>query len=146
MENKNIQVEKLYDEQNNLVCDEIYFQFYENAKPSPLWVEGLKWVYDAYDQTGDKEFDDAIDFLDDDQEKMMVILSYFVLKKAPGGKLVSIFGNYMFNEDGSKNLIKQICLIFEFGQTSYFVIRAPFYAFTEYALNDIIKKIESEAK
>ncbi len=145
MENSNIKVEKLYDKDNNLICDEMYFQFYENKKPSPLWVEGLKWVYDAYDQTGDKEFEDAIDFLDDDQEDMLMIIDTLISSANPNGKLVSIFANYVFNEDGSKNLIKQICLIYQYGE-SFLVIRTPHYAFTDYAKTEFLNKITKEAK
>ncbi len=136
-------VEKLYDQDGNLICDEMYYQFYENQKPSPAWVEGLKWVYDAYDKSGERDFQDAIDFLDDDQEEMLGVLSYLILKDSPSAKLVCIFGNYMFNEDGSKNLIKQICLIFEFGNNSYLVVRTPHYAFTKNA-KEILKKLDKE--
>lgn len=142
---KGVEVEKLYDKDNNLICDEMYYHFYENQKPDPNWVSGLKWVYDAYDKSGDREFEDAIEFLDDDQEEMLAALSYLILTERPEGKLIGIFGNYAFNEDGSKNLIKQICLIFEFGGTSYLVVRAPHYAFTEKA-KELAKKLSSEVK
>ena len=143
--NNGILVDKLYDEDGNLICDEMYYHFYDNTKPSPAWVEGLKWVYDAYDKSGKKDFEAAIEFLDDDQEDMVAALSYLILKDRPAGRLIGIFANYMFNEDGSKNLIKQVCLIFEFGGTSYLVIRTPHYAFTD-KLKEIANKIDAEAK
>ncbi len=133
--------EKLYDKDGNLICDEMYYHFYENSKPNPVWVEGLKWVYDAYDQTGDKEFDDALEFLDDDQEIMLSVLDTLISMGNPQAKLVSIFANYVFNEDGSKNLIKQICLIYECGKENYLVIRTPFYAFSEYAKTTFFNQI-----
>ena len=139
---KGVNLEKIYDNDGNLICNEMYYHFYENQKPSASWAEGLKWVYDAYDKTGDREFDDAIEFLDDDQEMMLSVLSYLILTDIPNGKLVAILGNYMFNSDGSKNLIKQICLIFEIGTGNYFVVRTPFYAYTEKA-KELAKKISN---
>ncbi len=136
-----VNIEKLYDQQGNLICEEMYYHLYENQKPNPVWVDGLKWVYDAYDQTGDKEFEDAINFLDDDQENMLAILDNLISQGNPNGKLVSIFANYVFNEDGSKNLIKQICLIYQYGENTFFVVRAPYYAFTEYAKTTFLNQV-----
>lgn len=66
MKNNNVICEKLVDHKGNLICDEFYYQFYDNKDFNPIWATGLKKVYDAKDTSGNYEIEDAIEYMDDD--------------------------------------------------------------------------------
>lgn len=141
MENK-IQCEKLYDLNNNLLCDELYYEFFENKTPTAPWFVGLKKVFDAYNNENGFSTETIQEFMDDDQINMLAIINDTIIKQhGEKANLIAIFTNYFTNEDGSKNLIKQICLIYQFGENSYLVLRTPLYSFTEYALGSYLESI-----
>lgn len=137
----NVLCEKLYDFENNLLIDELYYQFFDKTIPTAAWFVGLKKVYDAYHNTNGFTFDKIEEYMDDDQVNMLAIINSIIEQKHKEAELIAIFTNYFKNDDGSNNLIKQICLLYQFGENSYLVLRAPLYAFTKFALNDYLDNI-----
>lgn len=147
MEKQNlVHCEKLFDKDKNLICDEFYYQFYENQEFNPVWFQGLKKVYDAKDTSGNYEIEDAIEYMDDDQEKMLEIINYLIGTEITNGVVDYIYVNYLINDDGSDNLIKQLMMVYEINQKHHLVLRVPLYSFSEYALNEFIQKIRKENK
>lgn len=141
MENK-VQCEKLYDLNENLLCDELYYEFFENKTPTAPWFVGLKKVFDAYNNHNGFSPETIQEFMDEDQINMLAIINDVIVKQhGEKANLIAIFTNYLTNEDGSKNLIKQICLIYQFGENSYLVLRTPLYSFTEYALGTYLEQV-----
>lgn len=136
--NDNVSCEKLKDESGKIICDEFYYQFYENKDFNLIWTNGLKKVFDSQDKTGEYSIEKAIEYMDDEQELMLFIINDLIANKIEGESLDYIYINYLLNEDGSINLLKQIMVVYQLNN-SHLVIRIPFYSITNYGIEKYTK-------
>lgn len=148
-EQKPYENEEIFDKNGELLLSEFYYQVYEGKHPHASWVSGLVKVFDYSDKSEKYSFEAALDYMDDDQETLFAVMNQVVCEKAPKLEILTIFSNPIKNEDGTNNLLKQVLVIYGFGENNYIVVRAPFYGLSKYAQTTFIDNLankESEGK
>lgn len=115
-----------------ILCDEFYYVITKNFNEVKEWLDGMKLVYTA-DENDSLDFDYAVEMMDDDQEMMAETITKVVCEINPDFIINEIYVNHNHNSDGSKNLIKVICISFLMPNGEFLVCKAPFYAFTKEA-------------
>ncbi|MGL5521959.1 MAG: hypothetical protein ACRDAW_01650 [Metamycoplasmataceae bacterium] len=129
---------------DQIITDEFYYDSFDLSKGEglhPDWLAGLKKVFDAKDEKCN-DFQNIITTLTDDQIRMLTLLDTVMDENAPNNNLVAIFTNFSFNENGEKNLIEQVAVIYQFTENIYMVARFANYTLTNFAKNYDLSKLD----